>query len=363
MKILYGVVGEGMGHAMRSQVVLESLVRAGHDVRIVVSGRAANHLAARHPDRIIRITGLQLAYRDNMVSIIRTALKNLRSVTGVPENLRQYLKTIRDFQPDVVVSDFESWTYWFARGLQIPVVSVDNMQIIDRCTHDPEVIRAHRRAFLVARSIVQAKLPRCNAYLITTFFQPPVSKPRTTLHPPILRDVILQAKPSVRTEDHVLVYQSGTSHDALIQELKRVDAKFRVYGLRRDLTEDLQDGNLSHRPFSETAFIEDVATSRAVIAGGGFTLMGECIYLGKPMLSVPLSGQFEQILNAEYLQKLGYGEWTNRLTSDGVRAFVDRCDAYRSALESFEHDDNVGFLAALDQALVQAVAEGALAPS
>jgi len=31
MKILYGVVGEGMGHAMRSRVVLEHLVASGHE--------------------------------------------------------------------------------------------------------------------------------------------------------------------------------------------------------------------------------------------------------------------------------------------------------------------------------------------
>ena len=40
MRILYGVVGEGMGHAMRSRVVLEHLVGLGHDVEIMASGRA-----------------------------------------------------------------------------------------------------------------------------------------------------------------------------------------------------------------------------------------------------------------------------------------------------------------------------------
>ena len=47
MRILYGVVGEGMGHAMRSAVVLEHLVSRGHEVAIFVSGRAAEYLSAR----------------------------------------------------------------------------------------------------------------------------------------------------------------------------------------------------------------------------------------------------------------------------------------------------------------------------
>ena len=47
MKILYGVVGEGMGHAMRSRVVLEHLVAQGHELEIMASGRAADFLAKR----------------------------------------------------------------------------------------------------------------------------------------------------------------------------------------------------------------------------------------------------------------------------------------------------------------------------
>ena len=40
MNILYGVVGEGMGHATRSRVVIEHLRTKGHQVKVVVSGRA-----------------------------------------------------------------------------------------------------------------------------------------------------------------------------------------------------------------------------------------------------------------------------------------------------------------------------------
>ena len=38
MKILYGVVGEGMGHAMRSRVILEHLLAHDHEVEIMRRG-------------------------------------------------------------------------------------------------------------------------------------------------------------------------------------------------------------------------------------------------------------------------------------------------------------------------------------
>ena len=46
MRILYGVVGEGMGHAMRSGVILDHLTK-NHDVQVVASGRAHDYLAKR----------------------------------------------------------------------------------------------------------------------------------------------------------------------------------------------------------------------------------------------------------------------------------------------------------------------------
>jgi len=340
--------------------VLEGLFARGHDVRIAVSGRAADYLAARHPEAVIRITGLSLVYRDNMVSITRSALRNLRAVTGLPRNFRRYLETARDFQPDVVISDFESWTYWFARGQNVPVISVDNIQIISRCHHDPDVVNADLRSFLLAKGIARGKLPRCNAYLITSFFYPPIKKERTTLHPPILRGAVLDRRATSTQGDHVLVYQTGTSHDELVEQLVASGVPCRVYGLRRDLTEDLQVSNLSFRPFSEDRFLDDLASARCVVLGGGFTLMGEALCLGKPMLSVPLRGQFEQILNARYLEKLGYGMWARKVTADAIRELYERAPDYHRELDAFEHDDNRGFFAELDRSMRSAVDEGAL---
>ena len=38
-----------------------------------------------------------------------------------------------DFEPELVFSDFESWAALYARNHFLPVVSIDNMQVINRC--------------------------------------------------------------------------------------------------------------------------------------------------------------------------------------------------------------------------------------
>ena len=108
-------------------------------------------------------------------------------------------------------------------------------------------------------------------------------------------------------------------------------------------------GNVQFRPFSEAGFIEDLATASAVIASAGFTLMGEAVALGKPMLAIPLRRQFEQLLNARYLSQSGYGlEASDLGDGDATTKFFDHLDDYRENLTAYTHDHNAGLLSALD---------------
>jgi uncharacterized protein (TIGR00661 family) len=356
MKILYGVVGEGMGHAMRSRVVLDHLTRA-HDVQVVVSGRAYDYLRQRAGEHLAvrKIWGYTLVYEDNEVRMWRTLGHNLKgAVAGWPENIRAYVEVADRFEPDVVISDFETWSYLFAQRHGLPVISIDNMQIINRCTHAPELLSGVEDEFRLTNALVKAKVAGAFHYHITTFFYPPVRKPRTTLHPPILRPEILAARPE--PGGHLLVYQTSTSNDALVEALRASGRECRVYGLRRDLKDDLVEGNLRYRPFSEAGFVDDLRTSAGVIASAGFTLMGEAVYLRRPMLALPVRAQFEQILNARYLEQEGYGLAAEALDAPTLARFVERLPDFTAALARYHQNGNADLLGALDGTLARAAA-------
>lgn len=351
MRILYGVVGEGMGHATRSRVVLEHLTKH-HDVHIVVSGRAQDYLSKRF-ENVHNIWGLTMQYEGNSVKKLQTVLQNLKgALSGLPQNVRTYFDLVEEFKPDVVISDFETFSYLFAKNHFIPCISVDNMQIINRTRHEPSLLAGHEDQFELSKGIVKSKLPGCFHYLVTTFFYPPVRKERTTLVPSILRPEILAAKSE--PGQHLLVYQTMTSNTALIEELRRSGIECRIYGYRRDITSDLREGNLVFKPFSEAGFIDDLRTARGVIGGGGYTLMSEAVYLRKPMLSIPIGGQFEQVLNALYLEKLNYGMHAEQLTGEVLAQFLSRLDSCAKSLEGYSQDGNTVLLGKLDELLVQA---------
>ena len=127
--------------------------------------------------------------------------------------------------------------------------------------------------------------------------------------------------------------------------------------MRRNLTAKQVEGNLRYQPFSEDVFIQDLASCRGVVAGGGFTLMGEAVYMHKPMLAVPLGLQFEQVLNGRYLAREGFGATADALDDPAVvRGFVDKLDVYSAKLASYEQNGNEELYGAMDEVLDKAEA-------
>ncbi|MFN8673715.1 MAG: MJ1255/VC2487 family glycosyltransferase [Candidatus Sericytochromatia bacterium] len=339
MKILYGVVGEGMGHAIRSKVIISKLLEMGHEVKIVVSGRAFDFLK-KNFEGVNKIWGLTMVMEDNEIQKRETALEVLKgSIEGLPENIKKYFELTKKFEPDCVISDFETWSAFYGYNNMIPVISIDNMQIIRRCWHPDEILRGRHNEWNLAKSVIKSKIPKADHYLITTFFYPEIKKKNTTLVSPILRDEIINAKTSEK--EHILVYQTGESFKELPNILKKFDkTPFKIYGLKRNLDKELVEENLTFCPFSEKTFVEDLSSAKAVIASAGFTLAGEAVHLGKPYLATPVKGQFEQIINARYIEYLGYGLQDEELDEFSIRHFIKNIDSYKRNLLGYEKKDN-----------------------
>lgn len=346
MNILYGVPGEGMGHATRSKVVIEHLLKT-HNVQVVSSARAYQFLRKAFPGRVHEIKGLHFAYKNAQVSKLGTFLLNLKSApSSLLHNFSQYLFIDKSFQPDLIISDFESFTSFFAKQHRIPLLSVDNMQVMDRCQLDIAIPAEEKNNYRLAKSIVGAKVPGCRHYFITSFFDAPIRKKDTSLVPPIVRDIICQA--SVSSRDHVLVYQTSSSLAGIKQVLHQIpDLQFYVYGFNKDE----KDQNVVFKTFSETGFVEDLASAKAVIANGGFSFLSEAVYLKKPVYAFPVKNQFEQFMNAAYVQKMGYGRHFAELEADHLKAFLYDLPLFTQQLASYYQDGNTLLFQALDQSI------------
>jgi uncharacterized protein (TIGR00661 family) len=344
-------MGEGMGHATRSKVVLEHLLARGHDVKIVVSGRAHALLAKSFPD-VVEIRGLTIRYVDNRMDRDGTLARNVLAAPWMlAANVKSYFAKVARFRADAVISDFDSFAYLFAKRHGLPIMSIDNQQIISRCKLGKFARQGAKVDYEMTKAFVRAKLPGCDHYVVTSFFQPPVRnrfKKNTTLVPPIVRGPILEAKEHAYNGNHVLVYQTSASDSTLLDQLERAGAyEFVVYGLRRSG----RRGNIVIKDFSEAGFVDDLATSRAVVCNGGLSLIGEALYLGKPVLSIPVRNQYEQVLNARYLENLGYGLEAPKIDSDLLRLFLAESPKYAARVSRHRQDGNTELFEVVDRVL------------
>ena len=344
MRILYGVNGEGMGHATRSQVVVESLLER-HEVHVVASGAAYSYLSGVLPD-VEEIMGAKFVMEDGEIRRWATVRQNLSDAAGgAPKSIRRWIEMTRAWAPDVVVTDFEPLSAIYARVARAPLIAVDNINMLDRCRHDAEILAGHRDDYAIARAVTRSMVPNAVRYIVTTFFRPPLAKNQTTLVQPILRNAIVAAEPV--EGEHLVVYSSGEEN--AMAALRASGVPCRVYGMRGGPAEGTTDGNLEFKPRSNEGFVEDLRTARGVVAGGGFSLMSEAVYLGKPMLAMPLFGQFEQTLNARYLEREGYGVAASELTEDVLERFLGGLDGFRDRLAGYEQDGNGATLRTIEE--------------
>jgi len=180
-------------------------------------------------------------------------------------------------------------------------------------------------------------VPRANAYLATSFFMPEVKESRTFLFPPILRKGILQAKPIAG--EHVLVYVTSPA-PALTKLLSGVRGSFVAYGFGREGRE----GNILFKKPSLGGFLQDLTACKAIIANAGFSLVTEALHLAKPYLAIPVKHQFEQIFNAYWLDKMGYGAYWEDLNKERVESFLYNVPHYIEKLATYPRHGNQALL-------------------
>ena len=339
-RIFYSVCGEGMGHAIRSSVILEHLTKK-YDVYIFSSERAYEFLNSKF-DNVFEIGGFNTVYENNVVRTKKTFFKALKAnPTNLKEGYNVLYKECKRIKPNIIISDFENYSSMLSKIMNIPLISLDNIHMLTQCEYDypPN----HRADMLTAKAVTKSYILRPKRHIITSFFYPPLKHPKmTALYPPVLREEIMKLEPV--EGEHVLVYQTAESSINLMEELKKLDYKFIVYGFNKDEV----DENLTYRSFNEEQIFEDMRTAKAIIVNGGFTMISEAIYLKKPIYSTPAHKNFEQILNGFYVEKLGFGEYHDKLDVKKIESFLDNLDKYQENLNKVEPWDNTEILKDLD---------------
>ncbi|HWZ82040.1 MAG TPA: glycosyltransferase family protein [Terriglobales bacterium] len=345
--ILYGVNGEGAGHSTRAKEVIAHLQQKGHSVHVVSFDRGLANL--RRDFEVTEIHGWRLAYVNNQVRYRRTIAKNLLGARKTAASVAMLKRLCDGWGTDLVITDFEPLSCHIGHRRHVPVIAIDNQHSITNL--DVALPREHRADAAATKMVVRLMVPRADVYLVTSFFSAKVKRRNTFLFPPILRESILRAKPS--TGEQVLVYVTSPA-PAMARLLANVRCQFAAYGFGREG----QDGNILFKKPSADGFMDDLINAKAIVANAGFSLVTEALHLGKPYLAVPVEHQFEQVFNAYWLQKAGYGAYWEQLNRERVEAFLYNLPHYRESLATYPRQGNQALLTKLDALIAEYGASG-----
>lgn len=340
MRIAYGVMGYGRGHAMRSLSVLPALMQE-HEITVFTAGDAYEVLAPLFPT--VRIPMIGYRYNDRGGhSIPRTVGGNLGPISDLllhGPGMDQVEREFRDRGIQLVISDSEAWTHRAAQRLKLPRISFDHVGIIAWCKphFPPDLWLAGMRDAVGYRAL----MGQPERILISSFYPAEPRQSGTRIVGPMLRDEVLRASAASRGQarkDFLLAYFNKGLHQYrphIDRALRLLDCPVVVYGTPHRGKSD----NLDFRAPSNEWFIHDLAHCRGVISTAGNQLIGEAIHFGKPILALP-EDAFEQRLNAHMIERMGVGMRSSlgALTPSDIDRFLGNESYYLSHMGEHARD-------------------------
>lgn len=345
-RIVYGVSGDGYGHAVRAHSVGEGLMDRGHDVRFVGSHRSVAYLNRHFPERVHETLGLRMTYHEGRVAVLDTVLRNAAKLArSLRTSNRSLTNMLRSFNPDFVITDFEPFTAFWARQTGVPYISLDNQHLLTHCTLDHP--SGFGRDILNAYLTVRLYYGGAKRYLITTFIQAPVRYQPATIIDPVLRLNVYQKTPE--QGNFLLAYKGAGGENLAMQRVLEDYTRFPIRAYGFGVLGQRGPGNTLFKPFCSDEFLHDLATCAGVISSAGHSLVCESLFFEKPMLLIPVAAQYEQLLNAHHVEKIGAGMAVSKLSSQSMDQFVDRLDEFRAAMNGKPKADLAPVLDAVER--------------
>jgi uncharacterized protein (TIGR00661 family) len=339
-RIIYGVNGTGHGHSIRALTIARYFRR--HEFLFITWGDGLPLLSPHYP--VIECPNPESLVHNHRIDLVGTMKSGLWSLAHQISLKRRVLEALERFQPDIAMNDYEFFLPRVCRQVGIPCLSMNHQIVVTCCSHP--VPWSQLASYFTTSCLIKFLHSQASEFLAISFYRPPLRPgSRVKLLPPLLRESVLQHQP--RTGEHIVAFQGYTTFKRFLPFLSAIPRTVKVYGFNSDHTE----GNLHFKKFSEQGLLEDLSSCAYVICGGGHTLISEALYYGKPVLSFPVKNNFEQFLNAFYVEHLGYGCYSPSFKPHEqlIRAFDSDLERFRENIRRENFNGNSEIFALVDQ--------------
>lgn len=328
MKVLFIIQGEGRGHLTQSLTLADMLRENGHEVVEMLVGKScARQLPAfflekaKAPVRRFDSPNFLPSADNRRVSLLRSIGYNIAKAPKYLAAMFFLRRRIRESGADLVVNFYEvlcGLTYGLFRP-QVPEVCVGHQYLFLHPEFRFPEGREWQRRFMMAFTRLTAwGSQRLLALSIRRQFDDPSQ--RLTIVPPLLRR---EVKDAVRHRgDFITGYLLNAGYSDYVVEWHRRHPEVSLHFFwdnREAGPETRVDQTLTFHQIDDEKFLYYLANCRAYASTAGFESVCEALYMGKPVLMVPV--HIEQQCNASDAEREGVGITDDRFSLDRLIRF------------------------------------------
>ena len=335
------------------------LARAGHRVCSVLVGRNARRDV---PAFFLRKIDAPVAYldspnfacdaRNRSVRPLATLAAAARGGPRYRESLRRIDHHLRHHRPDVVVNFFEplAGLYYARYRPAVPMIAVAHQYVYLHPAHRfPPGHTAERAAIQLFTRLTALGATRKLALSLSPMPTPARDASLIVL-PPLLRDAVFRQTPT-RHEPFFLAYllNSGYADEIIRWHRQHPDQVLHCFWDNRHAAAvEHYDETLTFHRLDDEKFLALMARCRGLITTAGFESVCEAMYLGKPVLAVPVEGHYEQYCNSLDAAGAGAGLASRHFDIDAFLRFVPTYRSPAPAFHRWAHQAETRFVEALE---------------
>ncbi len=316
-KILYAVQGTGNGHVSRARAILPRLGKEA-EVDVAISGTNSEVTL----DRTTRYTYHGLSYTFGKTGGIDyfSSFCNFRPLRFLSD-LRNL--PVKDY--DFVISDFEPVSAWAARRAGVPCIGMSH-QASFFSQRTPRPPRRSRTGELIFRHYAPCNhaigfhYKSYDDFILTPVIQDSIRKWKKVADQNSKRQnfhrytgitgstSLLESRHTDTVHGgfgrHVTVYLPAWDDSYLVPVLRQISGvEWQVFS--KTAARLFKEKNVTVSPVDTEAYQASLAGSIGLVCGAGFEAPSEAMYLGKPVMVIPMNNQYEQLCNAEALRRMG----------------------------------------------------------
>lgn len=315
MKFLFIVQGEGRGHMTQAISFASLLKTQGHELVGVVVGKSPRRKIPEFFQRKISAPifpvespNFECDGSDKKILIGKTLWKNSLRLNIFWGSLKKINRLVVETQPDVILNfyDLLGGVYNFLFRPKVLFWVIGHQYLI----RHPEFPFASGRPLDKLLFQLNTRITALGAdeQLAMSFLPKEDSPASIRVVPPMLREEVRTLTPI--HGDFYLAYLVNAGYaDEIIQFAEEnPELRIKAYWDKMDAAEtEYPLPNLSLHQVNDQTFLQDMAACKGLVCTAGFESVCEAMYLGKPVMMIPVAGQYEQACNALDASQSGIG--------------------------------------------------------